>query len=130
MMKKCLKPKRDSSPQKQPERKTQQRKETLRVQKFNNRSVKVVTRLRELENARNRIIRQFIPEIRNCRHKIAMSDYFTDEEALTSYIADFMKHFQSTHLKKGAISRCASWQSSLEATTKEILEKREKQAIE
>ena len=53
-----------------------------------------------------------------------------DEEALTAYIASFVRHFQSEHLKEEAISRSVSWHSSLETAKKEILEKREKQAIE
>ena len=41
-----------------------------------------------------------------------------------------MRHLQAMHLKEEVISRSASWQSSLEAARNEILEKREKQAIE
>ena len=41
-----------------------------------------------------------------------------------------MGHLESTHLQEEAISRSASWQSSLEAVRKENLQEREKQAIE
>ena len=41
-----------------------------------------------------------------------------------------MGHLQAMHLKEEVISRSPSWQSSLEAARNEILEKKEKQAIE
>ena len=126
MMKKWLKPKRGSSLKKQPEWETQKKKKTLCVREFSKRSMRVVTRLRELEKVRNRIIRQLVPETRDCRHKTAMSEYFTDKEALKAYIVTFEKHFQSTLLKEEAISLIASSQSSLEAARKKISEKKRK----
>ena len=125
MMQKWLKPKRNFSLRKQLERETQKMKEALHVQEFNKHSVRVVTRLRELKKVRNRLIKQFVPETRDCRHKIVLSDYFRDEETLTAYVANFVKHFQSTHFKEEAISRIASWQSSLEAARKKNLGKKE-----
>ena len=109
--------------QKQLEWATQKKREAFCVQEFNKRSVRVVTLLRELQKLRNRIIKQFVSETRDCRHKTAMSDYFTNEGALTADNANFVKHLKSTHLKKGAFSRSASWQSSLEASRRETWEK-------
>ena len=100
------------------------------IQEFNKRSARVITRLRDLEKVRNRIITQFVPETCDCRHKTAMSNYFTDKDALTAYIAKFVGLFRSTHLKEETVSRNASWQSSLEAAREEIWQKREMQAIE
>ena len=74
-----------------------------------------------------------MPETRDCRHKTVTSDCFaTDKEALTANLTKFVRHFQSTqtHLKEEAISRSASWQSSLEAARKESLDKKEKKSIE
>ena len=74
-----------------------------------------------------------MPETRDCRHKTATSDCFaTEEEALTAKLINFVRHFQSTqtHLKEEAISRSASWQSSLEASRKESLNKKIMKAIE
>ena len=113
MMKRWLKPKKDSSLQEQLEWEAQKKKEALCFQEFNKRSLRVVTRLRELEKVRDRFIKQFVPEVPDFRHKTAISDYFTDEKALMAYIANSVKHFQSTDLKEESIPRGASWQSSL-----------------
>ena len=126
-VKKWLTPKKkDCSLQKQLEREAQEKKEALCTQEFSKRSARVITCLRQLEKVRKSC--QFVPETLDFRHKTAMSDYFTHEEALISYTADFVIPFQSTHLKE-AIPRSASWQLSLEAGRKDFFGKREKQAI-
>ena len=85
-------------------------KEALCFQDFRKRSVRVVTRLREIEKVLNRTSKQLVRETRDSHHKTAMSDYFIDEEALTACIVNFLRHFQSSHLKEEAILRSASWQ--------------------
>ena len=84
MMEKWLKPKMDSYLLKQLEREAQRKKEALCVQEFNKRSTRVFTRLSELEHVHNRIVAQLVPESHDCRHKSAISDYITDEKALTT----------------------------------------------
>ena len=79
--------------QKKLEREVQEKKEALCVQEFNKRSARVVERLRELGKVRNRFIKQFVPETGSYRHKTAMSDYVTNEEALTAYNVNFERHF-------------------------------------
>ena len=78
----------------------------------------------KLRKVRNIIFKQFVPETPDCRHKTAISDYFTDEQALAAYIANLMRYSRSTHLKE-VISRSASWQSKLKAARKGTLKKME-----
>ena len=100
MMKKKLKRTTDSSLLKQLEWKAQKKKEVLCVQEYNKRSARVITCLRELEKIRKRTVKQFVPESRDCRHETATSNYITGEEA---YIANFVRHFQPTHLTEEVI---------------------------
>ena len=128
---KWLKPKRDSSLQKQDEQEAQKKeREALCVQEFHKRSVRVITRLRELEGVQYRILKQFASESRECHQRTVMSKYFTDDEALSAYITNFVRKFDLTHLRQEAISRSKSWRLSQEEARKEIMDKREKQVLE
>ena len=58
------------------------KKESLCVQDFNKRCARVISRVRELENVHNGIVKQFVQETCDCCHKTAKTNYFTNEEAL------------------------------------------------
>ena len=66
----------------------------MRFEEFDKSSARVFKRLRKLNEVRNQTIQPFEPEIRNFRRKTLVSDYFADEEALTAYIANFVRNFQ------------------------------------
>ena len=84
-MKKWLKRKRDSSLQRQAEQEAQKKvREAFCVQEIHKRSVGVITRLREVEVVRNRILKQFASESRECHQRTVMSNYFADDETLSA----------------------------------------------
>ena len=78
MMKKRLKPKRDSFLQKQLEQEARKKKKGLGIQGFNKRSARVIVRLRKLNEVRNKINKQFVPKKRDCCQKTLVSDDFTN----------------------------------------------------
>ena len=63
---------------------SQKKKDSLWVQDFSKRSARVPVRLHELEKVRDRIIKQFVTETRDCPYGNPMSDYLQDEETLTA----------------------------------------------
>ena len=58
-----------------------------------------------------------------------MSKYFTDNDVLTVYFANFVRHFSAMPSKR-YLSRSNFWQSSMEAAKKVVMRKRETQTIE
>ena len=69
MMKKWLKPKKDSFLQEQFEQESQTEKQALSTEEFSKRFARILIHLRELIEVRNKIIRQFVPETCDCRRK-------------------------------------------------------------
>ena len=72
MMEKWLKPERHSPQPEVLEQEAQNERRVLRIQEINKSSARIFLRHRILNGIRNKIIKEFVPETRNCRPKIRL----------------------------------------------------------
>ena len=92
MMKKWLKTKTKSSSQEQLEQEALRRKTTWPFEELKKRCARVRVGLRELNEVHNKNIQEFAPKTHDCRQKNLSYDYFTDNNVLTAYIVNYMRH--------------------------------------